>query len=157
MNYCNIKLGLESFRGVKKRCEEVKSAYPFLTFVDYAHHPKEIKESASYFKKICKQKCIAIFQPHTYSRTQNFFKDFIKSLSIFDEVIFYKTYSAREKPSAGLSETDLYNSFQKTKKTCFVFYDEFELKSRLKNYKKGDIVVFLGAGDLPDKFDFMQI
>lgn len=150
-----IKLGLESFEGVKKRCERVENNFNFLTFVDYAHHPKEILESAKYFKKIARKKCVAIFQPHTYSRTQKFFDGFLSSLSLFDEIICFKTYSAREREDEGLNETDIFNGLLKIGKTAFVCYDINELKIVLKRYEKGDLVVFLGAGDLPDKFDFM--
>ena len=154
VKFCNIKIGLRTFKGVKKRCERVDSVYPFRTFIDYAHHPREILESVKYFKKICKGKCVAIFQPHTYSRTKKFFDDFLKSLSIFDEVIFFKTYPAREKEEDGLNETDLFRAYVKNDRKGYVCYGESDLKKLLKKYANEDLVVFLGAGDLPDKFDF---
>lgn len=155
LSYCQIKQGLESFKGVKKRCEKVENNFDFQTFVDYAHHPGEIKESAKYFKKICKGKCVAIFQPHTYSRTKKFFSGFIKSLEIFDEVVCFKTYPAREREEEGLTEKDLYFGLVKDKKTAYHITDEKELRECLKGLKKDDIVIFLGAGDLSDKFDFL--
>lgn len=156
IDYKDIKRGLESFLGVKKRCEKIENNFEFLTFVDYAHHPKEILESAKYFKKITKGKCVAVFQPHTYSRTQKFFDEFVKSLSLFDEVICFKTYPAREKKEEGLDEKDLCKGLVKSGKNAFVCEDQDELKVILKKYEKKDLIVFLGAGDLPDKFDFMS-
>lgn len=156
VDYCKIKLGLETFLGVKKRCESVESSFVFKTFIDYAHHPGEIKESAKYFKKICKGKCIAVFQPHTYSRTKKFFDGFINSLSIFDEVICYKIYPAREKSSEGLSEKNLFDGLKNIGKKSYHITDEEKLRKALKKYNKEDIVVFLGAGDLPDNFDFIR-
>jgi len=157
LSIAQIKFGLESFKGVKKRCERVFANTKFDIFIDYAHHPKEIEESGKYFKKICKNKCIVAFQPHTYSRTKEFYKDFIKSLSIFDEVICYKTYPAREKVCDGLTEEDLFLGLKLTQKTCFHIKNVQQLKNKLKTYQKGDIVVFMGAGDLPDRFDFDSI
>ena len=149
-----IKLGLETFAGVEKRCEKKENAFAFTTYVDYAHHPKEIEESGKYFKSICKGRCVAIFQPHTFSRTKNFYSDFIKTLSIFDEIICFKTFPAREKSTDGLNETDLALGLAKIGKKALVCKTEKSLKKIIKNYKKEDIIVFLGAGDLPDKFNF---
>ena len=154
LSFSQIKFGLETFKGVKKRCEKVKSAYPFKVFIDYAHHPKEIEEVGKYFKSICIGKCIAVFQPHTFSRTKKFFTDFIKSLSLFDEIICFKTYPAREIANDGYSEKDLYDGLTANNKIVFHCESEAYLRILLKNYSDKDIVVFIGAGDLPDKFDF---
>lgn len=151
---CVIERGLNSFPGVKKRCERIDSKYPFKLFVDYAHHPREIKESAKYFCDICKGRCVAVFQPHTYSRTKAFYNDFLTSLSLFDEVICYKTYPAREVEAEGLTETDLAIGLRDKNKDVKVCLCVEDLDSFLKKYTREDLVVFLGAGDLPDKFNF---
>ena len=156
LKFKQIKFALETFEGVRKRCERRENSLGLSIFVDYAHHPKEIKESAKYFKQICKRKCIVIFQPHTYSRTKKFFHEFISSLSIFDEIICYKTYPAREDSSQGLSERDLYFGLLDKGKKVYHAETEEELRDILKNYRKEDLIAFLGAGDLPDKFDFSK-
>lgn len=152
LSYCQIKLGLESFKGVKKRCEKIESSFPFQLFVDYGHHPKEIFESAKYFKAITKGKCIVVFQPHTYSRTRIFLENFVKSLSCFDQIICFKTYPAREEPCEGLDETALSKALRKSGKNSVACQNIDDLNNLLKGYCKDDVVVFLGAGDLPDKF-----
>ncbi len=149
-----IKFGLETFKGVKKRCEKIDSCFDFPLFVDYAHHPKEIEKVAGFFKKINKGKTIAVFQPHTYSRTKDFFDEFVESLSLFDEIILFKTFPAREKKIDGLCEKDLCQRLKIEGKTAFVFYDMEILKSFLFRYDEKCLVAFLGAGDLPDKFNF---
>lgn len=156
INFNEIKNSLETFIGVRKRCEKIFSKYNFNIFIDYAHHPKEIKKSANYFKKICRGKCVAIFQPHTYSRTKLLFDDFIKSLSLFDEIICYKTYPAREDESMGFSESVLAKGLEDRGCKTSVCLDEIELRKMLKEYESNDLIVFLGAGDLPDKFDFCK-
>lgn len=156
LNFDQIKKSLETFIGVRKRCEKIISKYNFKIFVDYAHHPKEIKKSAIYFQEICEGKCVAIFQPHTYSRTKLLFDDFIKSLSLFDEVVCYKTYPARETQDMGFDEKDLARGLSKNGKTAYVCENERALREILKQYSQKDLIIFLGAGDLPDKFDFSR-
>ena len=154
LNFNQIKFGLQSFKGVKKRCEKINTDFPFSVYVDYAHHPKEIFESAKYFNSVCKNKCVAVFQPHTYSRTKEFYNDFIISLAQFDEIICYRTYSARETCEEGLTEYDLYQGLIRLNKTSYHCENEAYLRFLLKKYGREDVVVFLGAGDLSDKFDF---
>lgn len=156
LNFDQIKNSLETFIGVRKRCEKIFSKYKFNIFIDYAHHPKEIKKSAIYFKEICKGKCVAIFQPHTYSRTKLLYEDFIKSLSIFDEIICYKIYPARETPDMGYDERKLAEGLVKRGKNAIRCNDEKEVREILEGCSDKDLVVFLGAGDLPDKFDFYK-
>lgn len=156
LNFEQIKRSLETFIGVRKRCEKIISKYNFKIFVDYAHHPKEIKKSAIYFQEICDGKCVAVFQPHTFSRTKLLFDDFIKSLSLFDEVVCYKTYPARETREMGFDEKDLACGLYENGKTVHVCEDENALRKILIGYSRRDLIVFLGAGDLPDKFDFSR-
>ena len=155
LNLDQIKYGLKTFKGVKKRCEKIDSNYFFDIFVDYAHHPKEIQETFNYFKELDKKK-IVIFQPHTYSRTKQFLKAFVKSLSNFDEVVCYKTYPAREKPKDGLSAKDLYEKLlEKGRSACYI-ESLSGVKKFLKKVDKNSVVIFMGAGDLPDKFNFKE-
>ena len=94
-----IKAGMDSFRGVVRRFDfQIKNdKVVFLT--DYAHHPSEIKQSALSIRELYRNKKItALFQPHLYTRTRDFYKDFAESLSLFDKVILTEIYPAREKP-----------------------------------------------------------
>ena len=142
-----IKLGLESFEGIQKRFEIVKSIFSARVVLDYAHHPKEIEkvvESSNLFdgKKIC------VFQPHTYSRTKFFLTEFVDVLNKFDEVFLFKTFPARENPQPEVEEK-LLCEISKTKH-CVLFYDEMALTEQLKKYGQNDNIFFIGAGNLPE-------
>ena len=71
---------------------------------DYAHHPKEILQSARSLRELYRdRKITAMFQPHLYTRTRDFYKDFASALSLFDEVVLCEIYPAREKPIEGVT------------------------------------------------------
>nr|MBP8934685.1 UDP-N-acetylmuramate--L-alanine ligase [Prevotella sp.] len=105
LNGCNaeeIKYGMKTYGGVDRRFDfKIKdSKHVFLS--DYGHHPKEILQSAKSLKELFKgRKITAIFQPHLYTRTRDFYKDFADALSNFDEVILTEIYPAREQPIPG--------------------------------------------------------
>ncbi len=142
---CLIKIGLESFCGTEKRLEK-KCCFGKNIIVDYAHHPTEIKNVFEYLRKL-KKKINLIFQPHTFSRTKEFEKEFVVVLSKFDKVFLFKTYPAREKPKDGLSAFEL---SQKIENSVY-FNDVKKVKNLIKNQKTNEITVIMGAGDLPEK------
>ena len=113
---------------------------------DYAHHPSEIKQSLTSIRELYPDKKItAIFQPHLYSRTNDFFKEFADSLSIADEVILTEIYPAREKPIPGVSSELIYNHLNENinKEICN--------KNDILNVIKGkdiEVLALLGAGDI---------
>lgn len=142
-----IKLGLESFEGLQKRCERVNSVLKAKVFLDYAHHPHEIQaltKSALLLpgKKIC------VFQPHTYSRTREFLHEFASALSKFDEVILFKTFAAREQPDPEIEEKLLAEISKQ--KDCVLFFDSGALFQKLASFDEKDTVFIVGAGDLPE-------
>lgn len=145
---CNIKLGLESYRGIEKRFERVESAAQAKVILDYAHHPHEIESAYDSIKEM-KVKKVAVFQPHTYSRTASLMEDFVKVLSKFDEIILFKTYAAREEARPEV-EIELLQRVAHHKKTI-MFYSEDALIEKLKCYYDNVILMILGAGDLPEK------
>lgn len=148
---CFIKLGLESFEGIEKRFEKVfcKSK----CFLDYAHHPKEI-DAVLHTCELIQGKKVAVFQPHTYSRTRNFLNDFVDALSKFDEVILYKTFPAREKEDRNV-EKKLFLEILKKKKCC-LFYDLNLLIKKLNSFAREDNLLIMGAGDLPERLQSSQ-
>ncbi len=145
---CFIKLGLESFKGIQKRFEKVESILLTKVFLDYAHHPKEI-DSVFNSIKFLKGNKIALFQPHTFSRTLNFMNDFVETLSKFDEVILFKTFPAREEINLNV-EIELLQKLSKFKKVI-MYYDIEALINKLKSFSKDDNLIIMGAGDLPEK------
>ncbi len=144
-----IKAGMDSFRGVVRRFDfQIKNdKVVFLT--DYAHHPSEIKQSALSIRELYRNKKItALFQPHLYTRTRDFYKDFAESLSLFDNVILTEIYPAREKPIPGVTSELIYENLKPgvEKRLC----RKEEVPEVIKD-ESIEVLILLGAGDL-DKY-----
>lgn len=139
-----IKAGLESFTAVKRRFERI-GAYHGASFIcDYAHHPREIATTVATTELICKGNLYVVFQPHTYSRTKLLMNEFVQVLRPIRNLMIYKTFPAREKYDEEGSATTLSLALGS-------LYSEniFVLKTWLKKtVKEGDVVLFLGAGDI---------
>lgn len=143
-----IKNAMASFRGVDRRFDfKIKNDHlVFLT--DYAHHPEEIRRSIQSIKELYEGKKItAIFQPHLYSRTHDFYKEFAESLSLADDVILLDIYPARELPIPGVTSKLIYDHLapEVTKRMC----SKNELLDLIQN-SDFDILIALGAGDIED-------
>lgn len=143
-----IKQALFEFKGVKRRNELIGNFNGLPVYADYAHHPTEILNSIMAFKKIYK-KVLVVFQPHTYSRTKTLKKEFTNCFKNAKRLILYKTYPAREKYIKGGDVSDMYNYINYCKHTKALCINLNELKQNLeKFYKKCNVILFLGAGDL---------
>lgn len=141
-----IKQAMASFRGVDRRFDfKIKNDHQvFLT--DYAHHPEEIKQSIRSIKELYADKKItAIFQPHLYSRTRDFYKEFAEGLSLADDVILLDIYPAREAPIPGVTSKLIYDNLapEVTKRMC----TKDELLDLIQN-SEFDVLIALGAGDI---------
>lgn len=141
-----IKAGMASFRGVDRRFDFKLKTDKIVLLSDYAHHPAEIAQSVKSIRELYRDKKItAIFQPHLYTRTRDFYRDFADSLSLLDEVILTDIYPAREKPIPGISSQLIYDNLRPgTEKTLCRKEDVLNL---LKD-KPLEVVIVLGAGDL---------
>ena len=113
-------------------------------FTDYAHHPTEVKAFVETFKNE-NQNTQIVFQPHTYSRTKIFLKEFVTILSQIENLIIYKEYSARESSDKGLSAKDLFLEIKKHNEN--VKYCENK-KNLLKLLQENNSIAFVGAGDI---------
>lgn len=142
---------LKDFKGVKRRLELKYDKRNIKVYDDYGHHPSEVLSSLKSLKDVDKKRLIVVFQPHTYSRTKQFYREFAKSLSAADKVYLLPVYAAREKAMKGVSSKLIYSLIKKDK--CLV-ESESELFADLKkSIKKGDRVVFQGAGDVTNMCD----
>lgn len=141
-----IRQGMASFRGVDRRFDFRLKTDHLVLLSDYAHHPAEIAQSVKSIREIYPdRKITAIFQPHLYTRTRDFYKDFANSLSLLDEVILTEIYPAREEPIPGVSSQLIYDNLRPgiEKYIC--------PKKDLLNFlatKSFQVVIVLGAGDL---------
>ncbi|MBO5954392.1 MAG: hypothetical protein J6Q13_00305 [Clostridia bacterium] len=144
VNEKTIIKAVNSFEGVPRRYELIGNYENSKVYIDYAHHPTEVKAFIETFQKENINSQI-IFQPHTYSRTKTFLKEFVSIFSNVENLIIFKEYSAREKPEQGLSAKDLYLKIKKVNPN--VQYCESG-KALLKKLETNSALAFVGAGDI---------
>jgi len=141
-----IKKGMLSFHGVDRRFDFKIKNDNIVFLSDYAHHPAEIKQSILSIRELYKDKKItAIFQPHLYTRTRDFYEEFADSLSLLDEVILTDIYPAREKPIPGVTSQLIYDKLRPgiEKTIC----KKEDILNVLKD-KNIEVLITLGAGDI---------
>lgn len=149
ISVASVKKGLESFAGTVRRFEKKGELNGITIIDDYAHHPDEIRATLSTAQHYPHNDMWCVFQPHTYTRTKAFFHDFAEALSLADKVVFADIYAAREKNTIGISSKDLCDEMKKMGKEAYYFpsFEEIE-KFLLKNCKKGDLLITMGAGNV---------
>ena len=141
-----LRQGMKTYGGVDRRFD-FKINTPELVFLsDYAHHPKEIYQSARSIRELYRGRHItAIFQPHLYTRTRDFYKDFAEALSQLDEVILTEIYPAREEPIPGVTSQLIYDNLAPgVEKQLIRKADVLQLVES----RPFDVLIVLGAGDL---------
>ncbi|MBO5538833.1 MAG: UDP-N-acetylmuramate--L-alanine ligase [Prevotella sp.] len=143
-----IRYGMKTYRGVERRFDfKIKNdRHVFLS--DYAHHPQEILQSARSLRQLySKRKITAIFQPHLYTRTRDFYKEFAEALSVLDEVILCDIYPAREEPIPGVTSKLIYDQLPPSVEKSMISLDQV---INLVKERDFDVLVVLGAGNLDD-------
>ena len=144
-----LKYGMQTYGGVDRRFDFKIKTDRLVFLSDYAHHPKEIYQSAKSIRELYKDKHItAIFQPHLYTRTRDFYKDFADALSQLDEVILTEIYPARELPIEGVTSQLIYDNLHEGVKK------EMIRKDQVLDYVKShdfEVLIVLGAGDLDNQ------
>ncbi len=145
-----IRSGLEKFKGVHRRFEIKGETKRVMVVDDYAHHPTEIEATLKGAKMGWKRRIVAVFQPHLFSRTRDFHKEFGKALLRSDVLVVTDIYPAREKPMPGITGNLVCESAKKLgHKNVFYVPRTEEVASFLKKMtKKNDMVITMGAGDV---------
>lgn len=141
-----LRQAMKTYHGVERRFDfKIKDErHVFLS--DYAHHPKEIYQSAKSIRELYKNRHItAIFQPHLYTRTRDFYKEFAEALSLLDEVILCDIYPAREEPIPGVSSQLIYDHLREGVKKQLIHKEDV---LQLVESRDFDVLMVLGAGDL---------
>ncbi|MDX5339580.1 MAG: UDP-N-acetylmuramate--L-alanine ligase [Cyclobacteriaceae bacterium] len=145
VSVAQIREGIKSFRGVKRRFEIHSNAPGYVYIDDYAHHPEEIKACLSSVRAMYPtQRLTVIFQPHLFTRTRDFAEGFSESLSLADEVVLLDIYPARELPIEGVNSEMLLKGIQAQKKILIK-------KDQVMDYLKEsspEVLVTMGAGDI---------
>lgn len=149
LNGCNgeeLRYGIKTYHGVERRFDFKIRDDRHVLLSDYAHHPKEIYQSAKSLKDLyAGRKITALFQPHLYTRTRDFYKDFAEALNMLDEVILCDIYPAREEPIPGVTSQLIYDNLAEGVKKSMVRKDEVLDMVKSRDF---DVLVVLGAGDL---------
>lgn len=141
-----LKYGMKTYRGVDRRFDFKINDSRHVLLSDYAHHPKEIYQSAKSIRELYKGRHItAIFQPHLYTRTRDFYRDFADALSQLDEVILTEIYPAREQPIEGVTSQLIYDNLRPGIEKSIIRKDDVLDLVKERDF---DVLVILGAGDL---------
>ncbi len=142
--------GLAGFEGVRRRFELVGTAHGVRVFDDYAHHPTEVRATLAAVQMLTEQsgsgRSVVVFQPHLYSRTAAFARDFGQALDTADEVFVLDVYAAREQPMAGISGATVAEHVGKPVHYVADFSAVADLVADAVH--PGDVVVTMGAGDV---------
>jgi len=140
-----VREGIKTFLGVKRRFEIHSSQAGKIYIDDYAHHPEEIKACLSSVRAMYpSQRMTVIFQPHLFTRTQDFAPGFSESLSLADEVVLLPIYPARELPIPGVISEMLLEGIQAASKVCIPKNEVMEYLGS----SAPEVLVTLGAGDI---------
>ena len=153
----SVLYGLAGFEGVRRRFELVGSAAGVRVFDDYAHHPTEVRAALTALRTIAQQdptghpavtgaRSIVVFQPHLYSRTKTFAREFAEALEAADEVFVLDVYAAREQPLAGVSGATIAGHVG----VPVHYIPDFSAVAGqvAAVVRPGDVVVTMGAGDV---------
>lgn len=146
----DIKKSLASFIGVRRRFSYKVRNEKVVYIDDYAHHPTEINAVSQAVNFLyANKKVLAVFQPHLFSRTQDFMEDFAKSLSTFSEVALLDIYPARELPIEGVTSQVLLDQIENPNK---ILVNQKDLLHFIKE-KDFDVLITIGAGDIGEMVD----
>ena len=141
-----LRYGMSTYHGVERRFDFKINDDRHVLLSDYAHHPKEILQSAKSLRELYQgRKLTAIFQPHLYTRTRDFYKDFADALSHFDEVILTEIYPAREAPIPGVTSQLIYDNLKSGVEKSMI--QKADVLNMVKS-RDFDVLIILGAGDL---------
>ena len=144
-----LRYGMQTYGGVDRRFDFKIKTDNLVLLSDYAHHPKEIYQSARSIRELYKNRHItAIFQPHLYTRTRDFYQDFADALSQLDEVILTEIYPAREQPIEGVTSRLIYDRLAPSVEKQLINKDD--VLSLVKG-RSFDVLIILGAGDLDNQ------
>lgn len=149
-NYDELHGALPEFKGIRRRFEYRIKTDRLVLIDDYAHHPEEINATVKSVRALYPaEKVTGVFQPHLYSRTNDFYKKFATSLNALDELIMLDIYPAREKPIAGVSSQMILDLVDLPVKIVSTKEDLLGDIVKLKPH----ILLMMGAGDIDKEID----
>ena len=145
----DLRYGMKTYGGVDRRFDFKIKTDRLVFLSDYAHHPKEIYQSARSIRELYKGRHItAIFQPHLYTRTRDFYRDFADALSQLDEVVLTEIYPARELPIEGVTSQLIYDNLKPGVDKKMI--NKADVLDFVRDHSF-DVLIVLGAGDLDNQ------
>lgn len=146
----SIRSGMASFRGTDRRFDFHLKTPEKVYISDYAHHPEELKQCAQSIRELYSdRKVTAVFQPHLYTRTRDFYREFAQALSLFDRVYLVNIYPAREKPIPGITSQIIADNMKPG--VCQGIVDKTQVPEIIRSLRDDiQVLVTVGAGDLED-------
>ena len=150
LSFQNIQKGIQKYSGVRRRFD-IKGIHNNIMVVDdYAHHPTEVEATLKAAKTGWDRRVLAIFQPHLFTRTRDFFKEFSSALQISDYVILTDIYPARENPIPNITSKLIYDELYKVMKNKCTLVSDLDnlIEIIFKEVKSGDMVLTMGAGSI---------
>ena len=140
-----VRDGLRAFRGAGRRFEHKGEFHGAVVYDDYAHHPGELRALLTTARSLGYQRVICAFQPHTYTRTKEFFDQFVQVLQLPDKVLLAEIFAARETDTLGISSQDL---AQRIPGAEFCPTLEKVAQRLAQLAQPGDLILTVGAGDI---------
>ena len=145
----DLRRAMATFQGAERRFQFMLKEDPeqggHVVIDDYAHHPDELKMSIQAVRALYPESKLTVaFQPHLYSRTRDFYREFAEALSLGDEVVLIDLYPAREEPIPGVSSKIIFDEVKCANKTL-ISKEDFVNTMKNRNF---DVLLALGAGDL---------
>ncbi|MBS1516907.1 MAG: UDP-N-acetylmuramate--L-alanine ligase [Bacteroidetes bacterium] len=141
---------MKTFTGVKRRME-LKYNNGIKVYDDYAHHPTEVKVTLEAMRRMHEGRIITVFQPHLYTRTRDFYREFADSFADTDILFLARIYPAREESIPGITSEIILKEYLKTGKEGYYFENADKLLDKLAEiHRNGDVFIFQGAGDITD-------
>jgi len=145
-----LKNGINKYMGVRRRFELKENKHKVIVVDDYAHHPTEVLATIKAAKNGWNKKIVSVFQPHLFSRTRDFFKEFAESLFISDDIIITDIYPAREKPIKGITSNLIIDELKQLGHSKTHYVNDLENLNQLLDsiVTADDIVITMGAGNI---------
>ena len=149
-----VSQSIGNFEGVERRWTQKRTTCTIIC--DYAHHPTEIRCAVKSAQDIAKGRIICAFQPHTYTRTQHFFKQFVQCFCGVDKLVYLPIFSARESPIAFVDSKNLTKLAQTAGLDCSYCQNFEQAKQLLQNIAQpNDIILVLGAGNIVELYNML--
>lgn len=143
-----IRDAVAEYRGVHRRFELVGEAAGVSVVDDFAHHPTEVRATVAAARiRFPGRRIMAVFQPHTYTRTRYLLEGFRACFARVDRLFILETYPARERPDEGLSGRDLADAIAEPPATYVATFEEAAERISAE-LQPGDVLMTIGAGDV---------